>query len=96
MFSNAAERRRERRIMLRLPAILRWVDEDKREITEETFTASISNNGASFEISNKPPRAGESIEVTLDVYNQRGSSSAVVRWVEKSGYGFGLGVCFID
>lgn len=95
MSFNAAERRKERRVRLRIPALLRWLDGEGIEITEEMFTTSISDSGAGFETLRMPP-VGGNIKVIFNPHSLRGSSSATVKWAVERAHGFEIGVSFND
>ncbi|MEN3335654.1 MAG: hypothetical protein V7641_5019 [Blastocatellia bacterium] len=93
MASNIWERRKEPRVNVRFSALLHWLSEDGKEITEATFTTSISNSGASLLTNRKPP-VGKRINVTLDIEGQRGSSAAEVKWAGAAPDGFEIGISF--
>jgi hypothetical protein len=87
------ERRKEPRVNIHFPALLHWCNEKGKELTEETYTTSISNSGASL-ATRQRPAVGKRIQVMLDIEGQRGSSAAEVKWVAIAAEGFEVGVSF--
>jgi hypothetical protein len=93
MSTNIEEQRKEKRIRIKFPASLYWLDQSGREITDEAFTTTISNSGASLMTKYRPP-VGKRVKVTLDMGGLSGSSLAEVKWTERTAEGFKIGVSF--
>lgn len=93
MSTNIEEQRKEKRIHIKFPASLYWLDQSGREITDEAFTTTISNSGASLMTKNRPP-VGKRVKITLEMGGLSGSSLAEVRWTERTTEGFRIGVSF--
>jgi hypothetical protein len=93
MSTNIEEQRKEKRIHINFPASLYWLDHSGREITDEAFTTTLSNSGASLVTNYRPP-VGKRVKVTLDMGGLFGSSIAEVKWTESTAEGFRIGVSF--
>jgi hypothetical protein len=93
MSFNLNGKRREKRLPIRFPASICWLDDSGQEITAETFTINVSDSGLGL-MTKQSPSVGSRVKVTLDVEGLLGTSIAEVKWTKSTAGGFRVGVSF--
>jgi hypothetical protein len=93
MSFNIGDQRKEKRIQVKFPASISWLDHSGQEINDETFTLDVSNSGMSL-ITRQRPAVGNKVTITLDTGGILGSSIAEVKWTRRTVEGFRIGLSF--